>query len=184
LTEFRLETKRLVLRRFAEADAEPFSRYRSDPAVAQYQGWEAPYSLERAREYIDYLTRMDSIPPPPGQWVQIAVSLKMSDTLIGDCGFKRLVEDARQAEIGFTLARPFQGQGYGSEAVTCLIEYLFAELELHRIRANIDPLNRASARLLEKVGMRCEGRWLESLWFKGAWASEDWYAVLRREWIK
>jgi len=45
-----------------------------------------------------------------------------------------------------------------------------------------DPENTASGRLLRKVGMRHEGRFVESLWFKGGWASEDWYAILRQEW--
>jgi RimJ/RimL family protein N-acetyltransferase len=182
MTAPRLETRRLILRPFAYSDAEPFSGYRSDPVVAQFQGWEAPYSLEEAQRFIAEMQTTQ--PAAPGAWIQIALELKDSGEMIGDCAFHLLVEDSRQAEIGFTLSRPFQGQGYGSEAVTRLIEYLFTDLGLQRIRANIDPLNRASARLLEKVGMRFEGRWVESLWFKGTWASEDWYAILRREWIK
>src|SRR3990172_12657922 len=41
-----LSSQRLTVRRFRADDAEPFAAYRSDPAVARYQGWEAPYSLE------------------------------------------------------------------------------------------------------------------------------------------
>jgi RimJ/RimL family protein N-acetyltransferase len=150
--------------------------------VARYQGWEAPYSLEEAQRFIAEMQTTQ--PATPGEWIQIALELKAGGEMIGDCAFHLLAEDSRQAEIGFTLARSFQGQGYGSEAVTRLVDYLFTDLNLNRVRANIDPLNRASARLLEKVGLRHEGRWVESLWFKGAWASEDWYAILRREWIK
>ena len=91
--------------------------------------------------------------------------------------------DDRRAEIGFTLARQFQGQGYATEAVRCLIDTLFSSLGLHRISANIDPENFASAKLLQRVGMRHEGRFIESLWLKGHWVNEDWYAILRREWI-
>ena len=178
---FHLETNRLILRPFQEQDIEPFRLYRSDPEVARYQGWEAPFSLEQATRFV---TEMNSkTPGEPGQWYQIALELKATGEMIGDCAFQRLSEDNSQAEIAFTLASHFQGQGYATEAVRCLIDYLFSDLELHRIRANCDPDNLASSRLMQRVGMRHEGRFVESLSFKGCWAGEDWYAILRREWI-
>lgn len=181
MSAFRLETTRLVLRPFRLSDAEPFSRYRSDPAVALYQGWEAPYSLEQARAFAAEMAAARA--GVRGAWYQAAVELKAGGEMIGDCAFTLLAEDERQAEIGFTLAPAYQGQGYAVEAVARLLDYLFADLALHRVRANIDPRNRSSARLLEKLGMRFEGRWVDSLWFKGGWVSEDWYAILRAEWL-
>jgi RimJ/RimL family protein N-acetyltransferase len=121
-------------------------------------------------------------PGAAGEWYQLALELKSSGDMVGDVGFQVLKEDHHQAEIGFTLDRAYQGQGYAGEAVRRLLVYLFEELALHRVRANCDPENTASSRLLERVGMRHEGRFVESLWFKGRWASEDWYAILRREW--
>lgn len=175
-----LESARLVLRPFAEKDIGPFSTYRSDPEVARYQGWEAPFSTQQAAQFVAQEKAKQHL--LPGQWVQLAITLKSTHEMIGDCAFFLLSHDPRQAEIAFTLARPFQGQGYASEAVACLLDYLFGALGLHRVRANIDPQNRASARLLERVGMRLEGQFIESLWFKGRWAGEDWYAMLRQEW--
>lgn len=177
-----LETPRLILRSFKERDIEPFSLYRSDPEVAKYQGWEAPYSREQAVQFVDDM-RVKT-PGKPGQWYQFALELKLTGEMIGDVAFKRLEEDAAQAEIGFTLARPFQGKGYAGEAVTRLIDALFSEFQLHRIRANVDPDNAASKRLLERVGMRHESRFIDSLWFKGRWGSEDWYAILHWEWVE
>lgn len=179
-TILHLETARLILRPFEQRDIQPFSAYRSDPYVAKYQGWQAPFSLEQATRFVDEM--MTRTPGEPGQWYQFALELKKSGEMIGDCAFQRLAEDHAQAEIGFTLASPFQGQGYGTEAVRRLIDYLFGDLSLHRLRANCDPDNLASSRLLEKVGMRHEGHFVESLWFKGVWADEEWYAILQREW--
>ena len=101
--------------------------------------------------------------------------------MIGDCGFFLLTEDEQQAEIGFTLASPFHGQGFASEAVSRLLDYLFDGLNLHRVRANCDPRNTSSIHLLERAGMRHEGRFIASLWFKGEWVDEDWFAILRNE---
>jgi RimJ/RimL family protein N-acetyltransferase len=175
-----LQTSRLILRRFEERDIQPFSAYRSDPQVAKYQGWEAPFGLDSAARFVHEM--MSRTPGEPGQWYQIAMELKASGEMIGDCAFQRLAEDHAQAEIGFTLARRYQGQGYATEAVGRLVDYLFQDLGLHRVRANCDPDNLASSELLKKVGMRYEGRFVESLWFKGAWADEEWYAMLDREW--
>jgi len=177
---FPLHTPRLILRPFKDEDIPAFSRYRSDPLVAQYQGWDAPYSLKKAAEFIAWMRA--ATPGKPGEWYQIAFERKADGVLIGDCVFKILEEDTSQAEIGFTLAREFQGQGYASEGVGRLLQYLFEDLDLHRVRANCDPQNTASINLMKRLGMRHEGRWIQSLWSKGAWADEDWFAILQKEW--
>lgn len=178
---FSLESERLILRLFRPEDAGTFAAYRSDPLVAQYQGWDAPYSPEMA---LLFCTEMSRQPVGiPGEWCQLALELKARGEMIGDVAFYILKQDERQAEIGFTVARRFQGQGYATEAVRRLLDYLFSDLLLHRVRANCDPDNTASARLLERVGMRREGHLLQSLWFKERWADEYWYAILREEWL-
>jgi RimJ/RimL family protein N-acetyltransferase len=80
------------------------------------------------------------------------------------------------------LAAAYHGNGYGVEAVTELVRYLFNDLKMHRVIANCDPENHSAYHLLEKVGFRREGHFTESLWFKGCWASEYWYAILNHEW--
>jgi RimJ/RimL family protein N-acetyltransferase len=178
---FRLETPRLILRSFEERDALPFTAYRSDPEVACFQGWEAPFPPEEAARFVAEMMRAH--PGTPGAWYQVAIELRSEEEMIGDCAFC-VSTDGRQAEIGYTLARAHQGQGYASEALTRLLGYLFSDLNLHRVHANIDPENVPSARLLERLGMRREGRFVESLWFKGRWADEEWYAILQREWME
>jgi RimJ/RimL family protein N-acetyltransferase len=176
----RFETSRLILRPFAERDAQAFSDYRSDPEVARLQGWEAPYNLERAVQFVNEMKSAQ--PGTPGDWYQLAMERKSDGELVGDSAFQILREDSRQAEIGITLARRHQSQGYALEGLTRLLEYLFDDLELHRVRANVDPQNQPSIHLLERLGFRHEGRFIESWFLKGAWCDEDWYAMLRREW--
>jgi aminoglycoside 6'-N-acetyltransferase len=177
---FYLETPRLILRPFEDRDALPFAVYRSDPEVARFQGWEAPYSLEQAREFVSEMKTRT--PGTPGEWFQAAVERKEDGALIGDCVFKRLAYEPRVAEIGYTLARPYQHHGYASEAIQALLGYIFDTLGLHRVLADCDPQNTSSVRLLEKLGFRHEGCFVESMWLKGEWVDEDWYAILEREW--
>jgi RimJ/RimL family protein N-acetyltransferase len=176
----RLESERLILRRFADSDLVPFLAYRNDPEVARYQAWESCTEQE-AKSMIKQLRKEE--PGSPGEWFQLAIELKKTGALIGDCALK--VElDGRQAEIGFTLSREHQGKGYASEAVSRLLDYAFGDLGLHRVFAITDQENEPSFALLERLGMRREGSFVQNAWFKGRWTSEYLYAVLEDEWLQ
>jgi RimJ/RimL family protein N-acetyltransferase len=172
--------ERVVLRRFQRADLEPFVAYRTLAEVARFQSWDVPYPLEAGRSQIRQLMRQH--PDTPGEWFQFAIALQATGELIGDCGALPLPADARQAEIGFTIAPAHQGRGYGTEAVGVLMGYLFEERRKHRVIATCDARNTASARLLERAGMRREGYLRESTWAKGEWTDDLLYALLDREW--
>lgn len=176
-----LLTERLVLRSLTPADLAAFAAYRSDPEVARYQSWDAPYSEERAALFIREMRR--ALPGLPGEWYQVAIERRTDGKLLGDCAFCVVGEDSRQAEIGFTLARAYHGRGYATEAVSRLLDHLFDDFRLHRVRATCDVENAPSARLMERLGMRREAHAVESLHLKGRWCSEYGYAILRREWI-
>ena len=177
-----LRTDRLQLRPLQASDLPAFTAYRSDPEVARYQSWSAPYSLDQAGALLE---KMNSAPPgTPGAWFQVAIERLAAPGIIGDCAFQILPDDARQAQIGFTLSSPFQKQGYAAEAVRALMGFLFTEYQLHRITATCDALNGASARLMERIGMRREAHRMQNIWFKGAWGDEYEYAILENEWRK
>ncbi|GAA1027499.1 GNAT family protein [Virgisporangium ochraceum] len=176
-----LAAERLVLRRFRPADLPAFAAYRSDPEVARYQTWSAPYPLDAAERMFADLSTLH--PDTPGEWYQFAVALHGSEELIGDCGVHVRADDPRQAEIGFTFAPSSQGRGYASEAVRRLLDYLFLERGKHRVTAACDDRNVRSAALLRRVGMRREGLTVESVWSKGEWTNDELYAVLEREWL-
>lgn len=176
----KLSTRRLCLRRFRESDAEAFASYRSDPAVARYQGWEAPYPLEQARRFVSEMATEPA--DVPGEWLQIAVTLVGDDALVGDCAFSPQTHEPRTVEIGFTIAPEHQGRGYAREAVSLLLRYLFEQLDKHRVIASCDPRNTPSVKVLEAVGMRREGHTVESTWAKDEWADDLLFAILRREW--
>lgn len=168
------------MRSFVEEDLQRFSEYRSDPEVARYQSWNMPYSLEQAKYLFTEMGKTE--PGTPGEWYQIAVERKDHPGIIGDCGFEIKRYDRQQAEIGFSFSQQFQKQGYATEAVRGLLDYLFSSFNLHRVIATCDADNQASVRLLERLGMRREGHYIENIWFKGKWASEYLYAILAREW--
>jgi len=173
-----IESQRLILRRFDDADLEPFLAYLNDPLVARYQTWES-YTEQQARNVIEQQKSL--LPGLPGHWFTFAVELKETGTLIGHVALKML-EDAQQAEIGFTFAREYHGKGLAFEAAACVLDYVFTKLGLHRVTAITDCENERSAALLGRLGMRREGHFIQNIWFKGKWGSEYSYAILREEW--
>ncbi len=175
----RLSTPRLVLRRLRESDLASFCRYRSDPRVARYQTW----TEFREEDGLRFFAEQANLHPDvEGTWFQMAIELAETGEIIGDCGLHAVRDQPGQVEIGFTLATEYHGKGYATEAVLCLLAYVFGELCKHRVTAITDARNAAAARVLEKVGMRREGHFIQNVWFKGARGDEYLYALLGQEW--
>jgi aminoglycoside 6'-N-acetyltransferase len=173
-----IRSERLLLRRLAAGDADALAAYRSDPEVARYQSWDTPFSTEEARSLIADFAGADV--DGPG-WFQWAVERVDEPGIIGDLGVN-LLDDGKQAEIGYTIAPAFQGCGYGSEAITRMVDHLLVDRRLHRVSAECDTRNEASLRLLERLGFRREGHRRSSTWSKGEWTDDYLYAVLSHEW--
>jgi RimJ/RimL family protein N-acetyltransferase len=152
-------TARLRLRAFEPADADALAAYRSEPSVARYQSWDAPYPRAAAHELIAAMAGMTG--PVPGEWIQIAI--EHGGRLAGDVAVG-LSGDGRTATIGYTLAPAMQGRGVASEAVGAVVDRLFAELGVHRVEASLDPRNLASARLVERLGFELEGVAAAAVW--------------------
>jgi RimJ/RimL family protein N-acetyltransferase len=174
-----LRTPRLVLRRLRPDDARAVCTYRSLPEVARYQSWET-FSLADAEELI--ATQAAVVPDTPGTWLQLAITRTASGELIGDCGLHFRADDHQQAELGITMSPDHQGQGFATEALRRVLDYLFGELGKHRVTAVTDTENMAAATLFLRLGFRREAHHVENVWFKGAWGSEFVFALLRREW--
>lgn len=159
---------------------ESFIAYHNDPEIIRYQSWNA-FSEQEA---IDFVQEQKALQPfLSGGWFQIAIELKENSRHIGDCAVN-VKEDNQQAEIGFTISRTHQGQGYAFEAVSNLFDYLFSSLNLHRIIGIADCENKASIALLKKLGMRQEGHFIQSYYSEGRWSDEYLFAILKSEWKK
>lgn len=178
-----LETPRLLIRPFCDSDLETFLAYRNDPDVYRYQGWKTPFSRQDALEFIARVKA--TLPGIPGAWLQLAIEHKDSGEMLGDVAFHITSSNTRQAYIAYSLARTSWSQGYATEAVGKLVDYLFRVRDLHRLMADCDVDNVASIRLLERLGFRREAHYLENFWLEteSRWGSEYLYALLQREWL-
>ena len=89
----------------------------------------------------------------------------------------------QQAEVGYIIHPEAQGQGVATEAARALLAFGFEDVGLHRIYARCDARNAASARVMQRLGMREEAHLREHAHFKGRWDEELIYAILDREWL-
>ncbi len=172
-----LETDRLRLRPFADADRDALYALHSSPVVLRY--WDSPpwTERERAGRFVARSRRLAE----EGTGVRVAVELLAGTGLVGWCGLTGWNPDFRSASLGYCYTQESWGHGYATEAAQALLRWGFDTLDLNRVQAETDTRNLGSARVLEKLGFLREGTLRENCVVDGD-VSDSWvYGLLRRE---
>lgn len=172
-----IETARLRLRRLRMKDDRDLYAWTSDPEVARYVLWDAHRSLADTRTYIRYIRGLYRR-GLPGSW---GIEQKETGRVIGTIGIMAWSPDNRSIEIGYSLGRAWWGRGYAAEALQSLMDLMFREGKVNRIEAQCDVRNPASARVMEKCGMRREGILRERVFNKGEAVNVVLYAALAED---
>ena len=175
----RLETPRLILREYDERDWYDVLAYQSDPRYLRFYPWTERTPAD-ARAFVSQFTgwaRED-----PRAKFQLAVILRDGEQLIGSCGIRKELLDDQEAELGYEIAPDHWGQGLATEAARAMVSWGFYEIELHRLYGRCLAENHASARVLERLGMRMEGRLRETRRIRGRWHDTLVYGALSHEW--
>jgi RimJ/RimL family protein N-acetyltransferase len=177
---FPITTRRLILRPYVESDLDALYAIQSREDVCKYLYFE-PRTREEAEVALQERMAVTSL-EKEGDAIRPAVVLAETGELLGDVMLKWLSEEHQSGELGFVFHPDHHGKGYAGEAATQMLRLGFEELGLHRIIGRLDADNRASGRLLERLGMRFEGRFRQNEFVKGQWADEAVYAMLADEW--
>jgi RimJ/RimL family protein N-acetyltransferase len=148
--------------------------------VVRYLYWN-PRTEEEARAVLERKVASGSI-DSEGDSLTLALVLRTTDQLIGECNLHWLSREHRQGEIGFLLHPDHHGHGYATEAGRVLLRIGFEDLRLHRVIGRLEARNEPSARVLQRLGMRREAHLVENEYVKGEWQSELVYAILDRDW--
>jgi RimJ/RimL family protein N-acetyltransferase len=172
-----LETERLVLRPYSDRDLESLHALYSQPEVARWLYYEAT-TLEQSREKLARKVAGRELSEDGG--LSAAVELR-DRTYVGDAVLFDLNVEHKTVELGFSFDPRHQGNGYATEAARALVGWAFTQ-DLHRVVGKLEARHAASARVLEKLGMRLEAHLVENEWVKGEWQSELVYAILEHEW--
>jgi RimJ/RimL family protein N-acetyltransferase len=175
-----IATERLLLRPFEPGDLDALVAIHSDPDVSRYLYWDVR-GREELREVLGEKMQRTAL-TQEGDGLNLAVVLPGTAELIGDTTLFWRSDKHRQGEVGYILSPSHAGHGYATEAARAMLRIGFEELGLHRISGRLDARNEASARVLERLGMRCEAHLVENELVKGEWTDELVYALLEQEW--
>ena len=176
-----IQTPRLFIRHLKLSDLSDFHYYRSDAAVAKYQGFDV-MTIEQSEEFIK--NNSTKYFGNAGEWVQYGIESKETGKLIGDCAIKLQQNDPRIAEIGISISPSEQRRGFAKEVLKGILNFLFETKNIHRVVEIVDAENIASIKLLNSIGFKQEGYFIENIFFKGKWGSEFQFAMLKREWLQ
>ena len=167
---------RLLLRDFRAADVEAVHSFAADPVVTRLTDF-GPNTPEESAEFVrTAVARGPGRPDRTG--FGFAAELAATGQVIGSVGIAVSSAEHRRGHLGYVFHAAHWGQGYATEAAALLLEFGREVLGLHRIEATCHPDNHASARVLEKIGMRREGRLRDHLLVRGAWRDSLLYAAV------
>jgi ribosomal-protein-alanine N-acetyltransferase len=173
-----LQTARLQLRPFDDADADDLFALHSSTYVLRY--WDGPAWSERARaeRFISACLQMAE----EGTGARFAVDRVAEGAFIGWCSLNRWNPEYHSASLGYCFDDATWGHGYATEAAGVVLRWAFETLDLNRVEAETDTRSLASARVLEKLGFVREGTLRENCVVNDE-VSDSWvYGLIRREW--
>jgi ribosomal-protein-alanine N-acetyltransferase len=173
----RLVTARLRLREFRASDYPALREIDNLPQVLRYE--HVPYSEEESRARIERALE-EAAHPTPSRY-HFAITIQPADLFRGWVTLALNQPAIREYEIGWTMHPGEWGQGYASEAASEVLHFAFHNLGAHRVVAFCHAGNLASRRVMEKLGMQCEGYLREVRWLDHRWYDEWVYAILERE---
>lgn len=177
-TEFPIiKTERLTLRKLNQDDTEKIFEIFSNPRVMQCYG---KFPMKERSEASELINRF-SMAFESSEAIRWGIELSRSQELIGTCGYHNWKKTHKRAEIGYELSEESWGFGYMKEAVSAIIRYGFAEMELNRIEANVYPENISSEQLLKKLGFGFEGLLREYAYFRGQYQDLNMFSFLKKD---
>lgn len=157
----RMETDRLILRRFTLDDAEAmYKNWASDTEVTKFLMWPTHRSVEETKnvlaDWVDSYDKEDKY-----EW---CIAKKENDEPIGSIGVVKISERVNAMEIGYCISRNYWHQGITSEAMQAVMKYLLDEVGVDRIESRHDPRNQYSGAVMQKCGLKYEGTRVRADW--------------------
>lgn len=175
----RIETDRLILRRYVIEDADAmYKNWASDSEVTKFLTWQPHSSVEVSRGIIENWLKEYS----DEKYYQWAIVLKDNgNEPIGDISVVHMNEDISMVHIGYCLGRAWWRRGIMSEALKAVMDYMFDTVEVNRVESRHDPMNPNSGKVMQKCGMKYEGTLRSADRNNQGICDACYYALLRSE---
>ncbi|MCB5911085.1 GNAT family N-acetyltransferase [Streptomyces pinistramenti] len=174
-----ISTERLVLRPFDEADAPALAEMMNDELVAAWTAVPQPYTTADARAWAN--GKAASV-RSAGRGIALAVTEFLTQRLVGTIHVDRTDWRVRSAEVRYVTAPWARGEGYASESVLAVAQWLFHDQRFERIELRIAADNTASQQVAQKVGCISEGV-LRNAWIARSRTEDGGWADIRTDLI-
>tara|TARA_B100000678_G_scaffold291190_1_gene306723 strand:+ start:3380 stop:3958 length:579 start_codon:yes stop_codon:yes gene_type:complete len=158
-----LETERLILKPLAEEHFAEVMVGLGDKEVRHGMLMPAYDTRERQMKWWDRFMQAHR----KGEAAQWAAFQKDRNVYTGLFTVKEIDHNIHRGELGYSILKPFWGGGMASEGVKCVMEYVFKEVNLHTVIAQILPSNYASLRVVSKMGFEQEAHFHEAHFYQG-----------------
>jgi [ribosomal protein S5]-alanine N-acetyltransferase len=170
-------TARLNLREFVKSDFDAIFAYSSDPRVTRYLFF-GPRDADSTADYLESL--LASQEERPRTRFELAVEEIESGRVIGACDLSLIERNV--VDLGYMLGLRDWGKGYATEIALALVDAAFFDLRADRIISTVDVNNKASIRVLEKIGMRWEAVFRKHRRAKNRWWDCHLFVLPREVW--
>lgn len=175
----KLSAERLNLRPIQPSDLGSIHALHALPETDQYNTLGIPNNIEETKMIISPWISDNEKAEPTN--FTFTIETKANSIFVGLIVLKLGNRKYRTAEVWYKLHPDYWGKGYGTESLRTLIRFGFDQLHLHRIEAGCAVENIASIKVLEKAGMRREGRKRKVLPLKTGWSDNFEYAILETD---
>ncbi|TXC66482.1 GNAT family N-acetyltransferase [Piscinibacter aquaticus] len=172
-----MHTARLTIRRVQPDDLGDLLEVNGDDTVTRFLPYPTWKSATDAQLWFERMAALQAA----GATAQFVIEHRELARVIGSCLLFRHDPASGRAEIGYVLGRAHWGQGLMHEAMRGFIVHAFGTLGLRRLEADVNPLNQASVRLLERLGFRREGLLRQRWVTKGEVSDSLLFGLLRDE---
>lgn len=169
--------KNIILREQREEDAPFYAYWFNQPQVMFQCGFEKPTDEEEVRALITGSHRSED-----SAWFTIT---DLDGDILGETGLLRMFPAWRQTDLTIIIPDPAaQHRGYGTEAISIMLDMAFKEYGMHRVSIGVVALNTDALRFYRRIGFKQEGVLEEAYYYNGEFSDFIMMRILSREWIK
>lgn len=172
-----LESSELVLRQLEMSDYDNYLDYVQDEMIKKQFNFD--YTEESAKKRLEEIVSKYTQERKPFIW---AIALKKTNEFIGIISIDSISFGNKKFSIAYGIRASFRGNDYAYKASVLLIDFVFNNLDMHRLELAHNTDNIASEKTIQKLGGRFEGIARESKFYDGVFKDRKTYSILREEW--
>lgn len=173
-----IETKRLVLRKFAYTDDDDMLKYWISDPLIQPMYCEPIYTNKQ--EVSELLTKYISSYEKP-DYYRWAIILKETKECVGQVAFFLVDNKNHFGELEYCIGSKFHNKGFATEVVNAVIQFGFKSINFHKIQICHKEDNIASKKVIEKCGFKYEGTLRDFFYIDGNYVDRLYYSLLETE---